>query len=105
MKFSEFLNEAKKKEKPPVVFVDPDENISLPPDTVATLQRTINKFAKDLDKDYRSAIELVNDAFEYLSVPIPLAGLNNRWQQYTALISHAIRELYDARGSNSLTTI
>lgn len=105
MKFSQYLSEAKKQEKPPTVFVDPDENIEFPPDTYSTIQRTINKFAKDLDKDYRSAIELVNDAFEYLSVPIPLANLNNRWKQYTALISHAIRELYDARGPNSLTTI
>lgn len=105
MKFSQFLNEAKKQENPPVVFVDPDETIALPPDTIATIQRTINKFAKDLDKTYKSAIELVNDAFTYLSVPIPIASLNTRWQQYTALLSHAIRELYDARGSNSLTTI
>lgn len=105
MKFSQFLIEAKKQEKPPVVFVDPDESIAFPPDTVSAIQRTINKFAKDLEKEYKSAIELVDDAMTYLSVPIPLASLNTRWQQYTALISHAIRELYDARGSNSLTTI
>ena len=92
----------KKAEKPPSIYVDPDESVAFPPDTVSAIERQINKMAKDFETNYSSAIELVDACLEFLKVPKPTASLNNRWKQYTSLIAHAVKELYDARGEKTL---
>jgi hypothetical protein len=99
--FKSFLLE-KKAAKPPSVYFDEDETIAFPPDTVSAMERQINKLAKDFETQYSSAIELVDACFEFLQVPKPTANLNNRWKQYTSLIAHAVKELYDARGETTL---
>lgn len=100
MKFLQSLLEAKEKkpEKKKVVFVETDPQEAFPVDTMAALQKEINKQAKDLEKEWRSAIELVDFAFAELEVPKPLAYLKYRWEQYNELIADAIRSLRDARG-------
>lgn len=97
----DILNEAKeekssKKEKE--VFVNDDPQVAFPNDTVSALQKEINKQVKDLEKDWKNAIELVNVSFEELNVPIPTANLTDRWEQYNKLISYGVQTLYDARG-------
>jgi len=100
-KLSQILleKEQKKKEKEKkVVFVETDPKLAFPNDTVSALEKQINKFAKDLERDWKSPMELVSAAFEELEVPKPLASNKERWAQYLELISTAVKNLYDARG-------
>lgn len=85
----------KKKEK---VFVETDPQEAFPNDTMSALKKQIAKMSKDLETDWKSAREVVDAAFEELEVPKPLAYLKKRWIQYNELISHAVKNLYDARG-------
>lgn len=100
MKFLQFLLEKKEKkpEKKKIVFIETDPQESFPEDTMSALQKEINKQAKDLEKDWRSAIEVVDFAFAELNVPKPMAYLKNRWSQYNELISIAVTALREARG-------
>ncbi len=106
MKFLQSLLEKddKKEEKKKVVFVETDPRQPFPENTVSALQKFINKEAKDLEKEWLSAIELVDYAFSELDVPKPLAYLTDRWQQYNKLISVAVTSLKDARGMKSKWT-
>lgn len=99
--FKVYLTE-KKAEKPPSIYFDADDSIAFPPDTLSAMERQINKMAKDFETPYNSAIELVDACFDFMQVPKPTASLNNRWKQYTSLIAHAVKELYDARGEKTL---
>lgn len=88
-----------KKDKDPVFKeTDPMHEAPFPNDTISALKREINKGAKDLEKDWSDAIEVVNYAFDTLDVPRPLAHQKQRWEQYNDLIAAAVRNLYDARG-------
>ena len=87
-----------KKEKVKVVFVETDGRAPFPNNTMSALEKSITKLAKDLETEWDSATKLVNTAFEESNVPIPGAHLKERWEQYTKLLAHAIRELHDARG-------
>ena len=100
MKFLQSLLEKKEKkpEKKKIVFVETDPQEAFPADTMSALQKEINTQAKDLEKNWRSAVEVVDFAFAELNVPKPLAYLKNRWQQYNELISVSVRALRDARG-------
>lgn len=100
MKFLQQLLE-KKEEKPKkkkIVFIETDPQESFPADTMSALQREINKQAKDLEKDWRSVVELVDFVFAELEVPKPMAYLKNRWEQYNKLLSVGVTALRDARG-------
>lgn len=101
MKFFQQLLEKKKEDKPKkkkIVFIETDPQEAFPAETMSALQREINKQAKDLEKDWRSAIELVDFVFAELEVPKPLAYLKNRWEQYLKLLSVAVIALRDSRG-------
>lgn len=100
MKFFQTLleKEKKKPEKKKVVFIETDPQEAFPADTMSALQKEINKQAKDLEKNWRSAVELVDFAFTELEVPKPLAYLKARWEQYNQLIADSVRSLRDARG-------
>lgn len=100
MKILNLLQEAEKTEdkNKKEVFVNPDTQVPFPNDTVSALQKEINKGAKDLEKEWKNAIELVNYSFEELDVPVPMANLHKRWEQYSKLISYAVKNLTDARG-------
>lgn len=100
MKFLQALIEAKEKkpEKKKIVFVETDPQEAFPADTMSALQKEINKQAKDLEKQWRSAVELVDFVFGELNVPKPLAYLKNRWQQYNELLGYAVTALRDSRG-------
>ena len=101
MKFFQQLLEKKKEDKlkkKKIVFIETDPQEAFPADTMSALQREINKQAKDLEKDWRSAIELVDFVFAELEVSKPLAYLKNRWEQYLKLLSVAVIALRDSRG-------
>jgi hypothetical protein len=98
MRFKQYLLEAKKEKEKKIVFVETDPQEYFPNDTISALQKEINAKAKDLTQEWSSAKELVDAAFNDLEVPIPLAYLKNRWEQYTKLLGVAINNLYDARG-------
>lgn len=100
MKFLKLLLEKKEKEpeKKKIVFVETDPRESFPSDTVSALEKEINKNAKDLEKEWRSVIELVDFSFIELDVPKPLAYLDDRWEQYKRLISYAVIALRKSRG-------
>lgn len=91
----------KKPEKKKVVFIETDPQEAFPVDTMSALQKEINKNAKDLEKDWRSAVELVDYVFAELDVPKPLAYLKDRWAQYCELLSVAVLALRDSRGMKS----
>lgn len=106
MKFLQSLIEAKQKkpEKKKIVFVETSPQEAFPVDTMSALQKEINKQAKDLEKQWRSAVELVDFVFAELEVPKPLAFLKDRWQQYNELIADAVTALREARGMKAQWT-
>ncbi len=100
MKFLQELLE-KKEEKPKkkkIVFIETDPQEAFPADTMSALQKEINKQAKDLEKDWRSPVELVDFVFAELEVPKPLAYLKERWRQYNQLLAISVTALRDSRG-------
>lgn len=99
MKFSEFLNESRKKEKK-IVFQETDGRSRFPNDTMTSIQKEINKNCRDLEKTWKNAVEVVNYSFNELDIPIPKANLLARWEQYKECISYAVKNLYDSRGLN-----
>lgn len=88
--------EQKTEQKP--VFIETDVQSPFPEDTMGALRKTIKKEARDLTKNWKNAIELVNYAFKDAKVPAPGAFLKERWYQYTTLIQVAVQALADARG-------
>jgi len=92
------LTENKKEDEHKPVFVETDPQSPFPNDTMSALKREINTGAKDLEKDWSSALELIDHSFMTLKVPKPTPQQNARWEQYNTLIGEAVRQLYDARG-------
>lgn len=92
------LEEAKKEKEKKIVFKETDPNEPFPNDTMTSLSKEINKQAKDLEKEWDSAIQLVDHVFEELNVPKPMLFNKKRWEQYTELLGDAVKNLYDSRG-------
>ena len=99
MRFLDFLLEARKKEKK-IVFIETDGRSPFPNDTLISLQKEINKNCKDLEHEWKNAVEVVNYSFNELDVPIPTANLTARWEQYKECLKYAIKNLVDSRGLN-----
>ncbi len=97
MKISTLLTE-RGEDKTPDVYVDVDGRKELPADSIKYLKKEINKLGKDLTKEWKSPLELVNNAFGNLDVPIPNAFQSKRWNQYTELIGDAISALQNSKG-------
>lgn len=104
MRLKDFLTEGRKKENK-IVFVETDPNVAFPKDTITSLQKAINKSCKDLTKDWKNAVEVINAAFNELDVPIPKANQKARWEQYRQLIAYAVKNLMDSRGSKGNWTV
>jgi hypothetical protein len=100
--FKQFLIEREEEQKKKLIFKETDGRSAFPGNTISAIERAITSSAKDLEKDWKNPAELVNAAFEELDVPIPQAYLAERWKQYTELLSHAVDELYKARGKSAL---
>jgi len=101
MLLEELLSEKKKEKKEnPIIFIETDPQSPFPNDTMSALKKAIKKEAKDLDKNWPNAIELVNFVFKDWRVPMPGAYLRNRWEQYLELLKAAINALSDSRGLN-----
>lgn len=98
-------SDKEKEEKKKIVFIETDPREAFPADTVAALRKEINKNAKDLEKQWKSPIELVDYVFSELEVPKPLAHLSKRWDQYNDLLRTAIRSLRDSRGMKGKWTM
>lgn len=92
------LTENKKEDEHRVVFVETDPDTPFPNDTIAALKREINTGAKDLETEWTSALELVDNSFKELKVPKPNPQQKERWDQYNVLIADSVKQLYDARG-------
>lgn len=92
------LTENKKENEKKSVFKETDPQAPFPNDTISALKRQINTGAKDLEVDWKNALELVDDSFKELQVPKPTLDLKARWEQYQSLIGVAVNDLYDARG-------
>lgn len=99
MRFKQFLIEQEKEKK--IVFKETDGRSPFPDLTISALEKEITSLARDLEKEWKSAAELVDVAFENLDVPKPPSYSTDRWNQYTDLLSHAIKQLYKARGLKS----
>lgn len=95
---SEILKENKKEDEHKPVFKETDPDAPFPNDTMKALSREINTGAKDLEKDWKDALELVDHSFKELNVPKPTPLQKARWRQYYDLIADAVKQLYDARG-------
>lgn len=97
---AEILLEKKEKEEKEkkIIFVETDPLEPFPNDTISSLQKLINKECKDLQKQWTSAIELIDFVFKDNNVPKPMAYNKKRWDQYNHLISYAVKNLYDSRG-------
>lgn len=94
----ERLTENKKEDEHKPVFKETDPQAPFPNDTMKALKREINTGAKDLEKDWENALELVDFSFKELKVPKPTPQQRERWEQYQNLIGEAVKQLYDARG-------
>lgn len=92
------LGKKKKKKEKKIVFVETNPQEPFPHDTVTALEKGINKWAKDLEKNWKSPKELVDFVFDDLEVPKPGIFLKSRWDQYLSLLKLAVSELTDARG-------
>jgi hypothetical protein len=94
---SEFqlLNELKERE--PMIGGD---GSALPPVTIKEIQANIRKGAKDLDQNWKDAVHLTRKAYDVAGHDIPSMGDQDAWEQYTHLITVAVRELHKARGSS-----
>ena len=92
------LTENKKEDEKRAVFKETDPMSPFPNDTMTALKREINKGAKDLEKEWDNAIELVDKSFVELEVPKPKPQQKERWEQYNVLIATAVNDLYEARG-------
>ena len=97
-KLSDIINENKKEDEHKDVFKEYDPDAPFPQDTISALKREINTGAKDLDKEWGNALELVDHAFRELDVPKPKPLNKERWEQYNGLIAIAVKDLYEARG-------
>ena len=86
------------KEEKKIIFVETDPLEPFPNDTMTSLQKFINKECKDLEKQWNSAIELLDYVFKEYNVPKPMAYNKKRWNQYNELISYTVKNLYDSRG-------
>lgn len=99
MLLEELISEKKeKRKKKPPIFVETDETEPFPNDTISGLEKGIGKAAKDLEKNWKSSIELVDFVFSDLKVPKPGAFLTKRWQQYLLLLKLAVDKLASSRG-------
>ena len=97
--FKQFIIEQKKDDKEnKIKFVETDPQEPFPEYIVDHLKKEISKLAKDLSINWNSPIELVNQAFNNLEVPIPKAYLKKRWDQYNELLGHAVNNLVETRG-------
>jgi hypothetical protein len=94
----DILKENKKEDEHKPVFKETDPQAPFPNDTIKALEREINKGAKDLETEWDSAIELVDNSFKVLKVPKPTLLQKERWEQYRKLIGEAVKQLFDARG-------
>lgn len=97
MGFKQFLIEQEKQQK---VFKETDGRSKFPDNAISALRKKIGAFAKELDRDWKSPAELVDEALKLLDVPKPMAFLKDRWEQYVELVSYATEQLYKARGLN-----
>ena len=88
---------AKEKENKPV-FKETDPEAPFPKDTISALKREINKGAKDLEKEWENALELLDHSFKELDVPKPTPQQKERWDQYINLIATVVKDLNEARG-------
>lgn len=108
MRFKEYLSvrgnlmENKKKDDTPK-FIETDGRMEFPRDTINYLQKEINKNCKDLNREWKNAIEVVNHAFNELDIPIPKAFQKDRWEQYLKLLSYAVKNMHEARGFSDWT--
>jgi len=98
MLLRELLLEKKKEKEKRIVFIEIDPQEPFPVDTISALEKAINKEAKDLEKDWKNVIELVDFVFTDLDVPKPGAYLLKRWDQYLGLLKVAIDDLAQSRG-------
>jgi hypothetical protein len=102
MLLQELIFEKKKEEKEKkIVFIETDPQEPFPKDTMTALSKAIGKEAKDLEKEWKSPMELVDFVFTDLEVPKPGAYLKKRWEQYLSLLKSAVDDLGDARGFKS----
>ena len=99
------LEKAKQKVKKIIYPEGLSDQQPFPDDTMTALSKAINKEAKDLEKDWKSPMELVDFVFEDLSVPKPGSYLKSRWAQYLDLLKTAVDELRDSRGFNDWSTL
>lgn len=99
MRFKQYLIEKEKEKK--IVFKETDGRSAFPEMTISALKKEITTLSKDLQKEWKSAADLVDFAFETLQVPKPPVYAVDRWNQYVDLLSHAVKQLYKARGLKS----
>jgi hypothetical protein len=92
------LSENKKEDEHKPVFKETDGVSPFPTNTIKALNHEIRVGAKDLDKKWANALELVDNAFRVLKVPKPSLVQTERWAQYISLIGNAVNDLYDSRG-------
>lgn len=82
-------------------LITEDEDITKLPDSViAEIRKNINAGAKDLQQNWKDALELVNKAYQVASIRRPIPNEKGAWKQYEEMIRHAVRKLSEYRGLN-----
>lgn len=75
-----------------------DEMTMLPDRVVAEIKKNISAGAKDLEQNWKNALELVHKAYQVSNVGRPTPDQKGAWKQYEDMIQHGVRQLSSNRG-------
>lgn len=77
-----------------------DEPTMLPELVIGEIKKNIGAGAKDLQQNWKNALELVHKAYQVSNVRRPTPDQKGAWKQYEGLITHAVKQLVATRGLN-----
>lgn len=81
-------------------LIQEETDLSAIPDIVfSEIKSNIRKGAKDLEQQWRDALELVHKAYQVTSVRRPIPSQKGAWKQYEELIKYGVQQLRSSRGT------
>lgn len=77
-----------------------DDLTTLPQQVIGEIRSNIKKGAKDLEQNWKNALELVNKAYQVANVRRPDPSQKGAWKQYEQMIQFGVQSLAQSRGLN-----
>ena len=81
-----------------IVMSEATDMTELPYDVYHELEQQVHNGAKDLDKKYVNALELVKEAYKVEHVELPDPSMKKAWEQFSTLLQYATEKLTKFRG-------